>query len=121
MTDITGFGFAGHLLEMLAGTNLSAIIKKESLPVMEAAKDFSKQFVFPDNTTRNYNDQAKYIDGMTDLDFILYCDPQTSGGLLFSVSQSNEKEMDKFLHSHQQFFAKVGSITSKQEKEIVFI
>lgn len=121
ITDITGFGFAGHLLEMLSNTTLSAIIKKESLPVMDAAKDFAKQFVFPDNTTRNYNDQAKHIDGMTDLDFILYCDPQTSGGLLFSVSQSNETEMDEFLNSQNQFFAKVGSITLKQEKEIVFI
>ena len=121
ITDITGFGFAGHLLEMLAGTNLSAIIKKESLPVMEAAKDFSKQFVFPDNTTRNYNDQAKQISGMTDLDFILYCDPQTSGGLLFSVDSLNEKDMDEFLISQNQYFAKVGRITSKQEKDIMFI
>jgi selenide,water dikinase len=121
ITDVTGFGFAGHLLEMLADTNLSAIIKKETLPVMEPAKDFSKQFVFPDNTTRNYNDQAKQISGMTDLDFILYCDPQTSGGLLFSVDSLNEKEMDEFLFSQNQYFAKVGNITSKQEKEIVFI
>lgn len=121
MTDITGFGFAGHLLEMLSNTNLSAIIKKESLPVMEAAKDFAKQFVFPDNTTRNYNDQAKHIEGMTDLDFILYCDPQTSGGLLFSVDSANEKAMDTFLQTHNQFFAKVGNVVSKKEKEIIFI
>lgn len=121
ITDITGFGFAGHLLEMLADTNLSAIIKKECLPVMEIAKEYSKQFVFPDNTTRNYNDQAKHIEGMTDLDFILYCDPQTSGGLLFSVPQSNEKEMDAFLQTHNQFFAKVGNVVSKKEKEIIFI
>lgn len=121
MTDITGFGFAGHLLEMLANTNLSAIIKKESLPVMEAAKDFAKQFVYPDNTTRNYNDQAKHIDGMTDLDFILYCDPQTSGGLLLSVDSANEKAMDTFLQTHNQFFAKVGNVVSKKEKEIIFI
>lgn len=121
ITDITGFGFAGHLLEMLADTNLSAIIKKESLPVMEVAKDFAKQFVFPDNTTRNYNDQSKHIDGMTDLDFILYCDPQTSGGLLFSVDPSKEKDMDEFLQNHNQFFAKVGNVVSKKEKEIIFI
>lgn len=121
ITDITGFGFAGHLLEMLADTNLSAIIKKESLPVMDAAKDFAKQFVFPDNTTRNYNDQSKHIDGMTDLDFILYCDPQTSGGLLFSIDSSHENDMDTFLQTQNQFFAKVGKVVSKKEKEIIFI
>jgi selenide,water dikinase len=121
ITDVTGFGFAGHLLEMLTGTDLSAIIKKESVPVMDAAINFSKQFIFPDNTTRNYNDQAKHIEGMTDLNFILYCDPQTSGGLLFSVDPSEEKKTDEFLNSQNQFFAKVGNVVSKKEKEIIFI
>jgi selenide,water dikinase len=120
MTDVTGFGFAGHLLEMLAETNLSALIKKDHLPVMEASKEYAKQFVFPDNTTRNYNAQSNHIDGMTDLDFIFYCDPQTSGGLLFSVSPENETEMDNFLNSQNQFFAKVGNIITKKEKEIIF-
>lgn len=121
ITDITGFGFAGHVLEMLADTNLSASIKKDALPVMEAAKEYAKQFVFPDNTTRNYNAQSKHIAGMTDLDFIFYCDPQTSGGLVFSVSPSHEKDVEEFLKSQNQYFSKIGSITSKQEKEIVFI
>lgn len=121
ITDVTGFGFAGHLLEMLADTNLSASVKKESLPIMEAAKEYAKQFVFPDNTTRNYNAQSKHISGMTDLDFIFYCDPQTSGGLLFSISPYYETEMDAFLKSQNQYFAKIGTITSKQEKEINFL
>ncbi len=121
MTDVTGFGFAGHLLEMLEGTDLSAIIKKESLPLIESAVNYSKQFVFPDNTTRNYNAQSKFIGGMTDLDFIIYCDPQTSGGLLFSVAAEHEHEMDTFLNLQQQYFAKVGKIVPKKEKEIVFI
>jgi selenide,water dikinase len=121
MTDVTGFGFAGHLLEMLAGNNLSARIHKDALPIMEPAKAYAKQFVFPDNTTRNYNDQAKHISGMTDLDFIFYCDPQTSGGLMFSVDPSYEKEMDALLNASKQFFAKIGTLTTKQEKEIVFV
>ena len=121
MTDITGFGFAGHLLEMLSDSNFSAVVKKDLIPVLEIAKEFSKQFVFPDNTTRNYNDQANFISGMTDLDFILYCDPQTSGGLLFSVNSNHETEMDNYLISQNQYFAKIGTITSKKEKEILFL
>jgi selenide,water dikinase len=121
ITDVTGFGFAGHLLEMLEDTTLSATIKKEALPIIETAKEYAKQFVFPDNTTRNYNDQSKHMTGMTDLDFIFYCDPQTSGGLLFSVASSYEKQMDAFLNSHQHYFAKVGTIVSKKETKIHFI
>ncbi|HEY1038554.1 MAG TPA: selenide, water dikinase SelD, partial [Bacteroidia bacterium] len=51
ITDVTGFGFAGHLLEMLSGTGFSALIKREEVPVLEPARNFAKQFVFPDNTT----------------------------------------------------------------------
>jgi selenide,water dikinase len=121
MTDITGFGFAGHLLEMLSGSGLSAVVKKEALPVMPEAKAYAQQFVFPDNTTRNYNDQAKHITGMTDLDFIFYCDPQTNGGLLFSVDPGHEKEMDSLLNAEGQYFAKIGRIAPGQENKIVFV
>jgi len=121
ITDVTGFGFAGHLLEMLSNSGLSAVIQKQALPIIETAKAFAQQFVFPDNTTRNYNDQAKHIEGMTDLDFIFYCDPQTSGGLLFSVSAEQEATMDLFLKEQNQFVAKIGKIVAKREKDIVFV
>ena len=120
VTDVTGFGFIGHLLEMLVNTNCSAVIEKEQVPIINSAKEFASQFVFPDNTTRNYNDQIKHVDGLTNLDFIFYCDPQTSGGLLFSVNKEHEKEMDLFLKLNDQFFAKVGSVTEKKEKAIIF-
>ena len=87
MTDVTGFGFIGHLLEMLENSAFSAEIFKDNITLIEAAKPFISQFIFPDNTTRNYNAQIKNVEGLTDLDFIKYCDPQTSGGLLFSVSK----------------------------------
>jgi selenide,water dikinase len=121
ITDVTGFGFAGHLLEMLSNSGLSAVIQKQALPIIETAKNFAQQFVFPDNTTRNYNDQAKHIEGMTDLDFIFYCDPQTSGGLLFSVSAEQEASMDLFLKEQNQYVAKVGKIVAKREKDVVFV
>lgn len=121
ITDVTGFGFAGHLLEMLEKTEYSAIVTKESVPVIEAAKQFTKQFVFPDNTTRNYNAQSEFISGLVDLDLLLFCDPQTSGGLLFSADAKHESEMDKFLNEKNQFFAKVGSIKTGQEKKLIFI
>ncbi|MDP2388384.1 MAG: selenide, water dikinase SelD [Bacteroidota bacterium] len=121
ITDVTGFGFAGHLLEMLNNTGLSAIIKREDVPILEPAKLFAKQFVFPDNTTRNYNACSAQIEGMIELDMLFFCDPQTSGGLLFSVDVNHENEMDSFLKEQKQFFVKVGNIARKTSKEIVFI
>jgi selenophosphate synthase len=49
-----------------------------------------------------------------------FCDPQTSGGLLFSVAKDFEIEMDAFLGLENQFFAKVGSLNHRKETEIVF-
>ena len=121
ITDVTGFGFAGHLLEMLSNTGLSAIIKRVEVPLLEPAKLFAKQFVFPDNTTRNYNACSAQIEGMIDLDMLFFCDPQTSGGLLFSVDPNHENEMDSFLKEQKQFFVKVGTIAGKTSKEIVFV
>lgn len=121
MTDITGFGFAGHLLEMLEGNALSALIEKAKIPVMDGVGHYLSQFIYPDNTTRNFTAQASRTEGMADLDFMIYCDPQTSGGLLMSVDQHHEAEMDALLKEKGQFFAKVGRVTAKKEKEIVFI
>lgn len=121
MTDVTGFGFTGHLLEMLDGNALSAVIEKEKIPVMSSVKEYMSQFIFPDNTTRNFNAQSARTEGMVDLDFMLYCDPQTSGGLLISVDKNHEADMDDLLKSNEQFFSKIGQITSKKEKEIVFV
>jgi selenide,water dikinase len=106
---------------MLANTDYSAIIQKENIPIIHSAKEFASKFVFPDNTTRNYNDQIKHVDGLTNLDFIFYCDPQTSGGLLFSVNKENEEEMDLFLQTNHQYYAKVGNVVEKKEKSILFI
>ena len=121
ITDVTGFGFIGHLLEMLKNSNYTAVINKQDVPLIHAAKALASQFVFPDNTTRNYNAQIKQVEGLINLDFIFYCDPQTSGGLLFSVSKEQENEMDTFLNTNNQFFAKVGTITEKKETDILFI
>jgi selenide,water dikinase len=121
MTDVTGFGFTGHLLEMIEGNALSAVIEKEKIPVMSSVKEYMSQFIFPDNTTRNFNAQSARTEGMADLNFMLYCDPQTSGGLLISVDKNHESDMDDLLKSNKQFFSKIGQITSRKEKEIVFV
>lgn len=120
MTDVTGFGFAGHLLEMLEGSGLSAVVEKAQVPVLENVSTYMAQFIFPDNTTRNYNAQAARTEGMTDLDFMIYCDPQTSGGLFISVDPSHETEMDHFLQNNGQFFAKIGWFEASDESKIVF-
>jgi selenide,water dikinase len=121
MTDITGFGFAGHLLEMVGGTSLSAVIEKQKIKRFKNLDHYISQFIFPDNTTRNFNAYESRISGMNDLDFITYCDPQTSGGLLFTISAGEKTNFESWLKEKNINATEIGKITSEQDKKLVFI
>jgi selenide,water dikinase len=86
ITDVTGFGLLGHLHEMCKGSGLGAEITLNEIPHIPGIVQYISQFCFPDITTKNFNAYAGFTSGMKDLDFITLCDPQTSGGLLISIS-----------------------------------
>ena len=118
MTDITGFGLAGHLVEMLSGSDLTATIRMKDIPKIGGVDHYISKMIFPDNTTRIYNDVKEKVNGMDGLEFILLCDPQTSGGLLVSVDPACEKE---FLECSAKFglhLTSFGEIGAKSDKLI---
>ncbi len=121
MTDVTGFGLLGHLLEMLGGKKVSALIEKKNIPVFENLSFYLEQFIFPDNTTRNFNAYQSHASGMIDLDFMQYCDPQTSGGLLFTINAKHQNEFETFLTEKKYFAKKIGEIVSEKEKKVIFV
>lgn len=90
MTDVTGFGLMGHLIEMAEGAGLSAELFYDKIPVVAGAKEYMAQRIVPDATYRNWNSYGKKVDFAKDVNvmeaFTLLPDPQTNGGLLFSVS-----------------------------------
>jgi selenide,water dikinase len=97
LTDVTGFGLVGHLLEMLEGSKLSASLQLEHIPKINGVDQYTAQFIFPDNTTRNYNAYKEKVNGMNGTEFLLLCDPQTSGGLLVSVDSRKQDEFEQEL------------------------
>lgn len=123
MTDVTGFGLLGHLIEMCEGADLSAEISYHNIPKLASALHYAKQSVIPDATYRNWNAYANKINIASTVDamesFTLLPDPQTNGGLLVAVNpqhmqtiinlaaQSNVKlvEIGKFvpLATHQVY------------------
>jgi selenide, water dikinase len=90
MTDVTGFGLLGHLMEMCEGANLSAEINYSTIPKLEAAQEYAKQFIVPDATYRNWNAYGENVSIDASIDatesFALLNDPQTNGGLLICVA-----------------------------------
>jgi len=96
MTDVTGFGLAGHLLEICRGSKLGANIRFDRLPVIDEALAWAREGTKTGATDRNWNGYGSEIRlpaGMSDWQRVLITDPQTSGGLLVSCSADTEVEV----------------------------
>ena len=90
MTDVTGFGLAGHLTEMAEGSGLSAELNYSQLCLTENVQEYLSQRIVPDATYRNWNSYSKKISFAKEVNvmeaFSILPDPQTNGGLLVSVT-----------------------------------
>lgn len=117
MTDVTGFGLLGHLVEMAEGSGLSAEIYYDKLPVAKGVKEYIGQRIFPDATSRNWNgysDKVKFEKGVHVLEaFTLLPDPQTNGGLLISVKEESVDELKDILGVH------IGKMIKQSEKIVL--
>jgi len=122
-TDITGFGLAGHLHEMMLASNTAAHISLESLPLLEGLWELATAGIAPGKTSEliDWADQftafAKDIpaDELTTWKNIV-CDPQTSGGLLLSVTP---KAAETYLEIHPEA-TKIGTVTKKSTTTVTF-
>ena len=89
LTDVTGFGLAGHLLEILRGSKLAGEVDFDAVPVIAEALDWAKQGVATGASDRNwkgYGHEVALPAGFAEWKRKLLCDPQTSGGLLVSCA-----------------------------------
>ncbi|MCB1890335.1 MAG: selenide, water dikinase SelD [Rhodocyclaceae bacterium] len=89
VTDVTGFGLAGHLLEVCRGSRLAARLDFDRIPLIDAAAGFARDGIATGASGRNwagYCDQVHLAPGMQDWQQKLLTDPQTSGGLLVSCA-----------------------------------
>lgn len=89
MTDVTGFGLGGHLLEMCEGSNLSATVYYEKVPKIHEITDYIAQKAIPGGTNRNWDSYGEKIHLEQEYYKPIICDPQTSGGLLVAVDDAN--------------------------------
>lgn len=87
-TDVTGFGLMGHLSEITKGSRVGAEVFFRQVPFMESIYDFAQKGAVSGGTKGNLEYYSKWIDWDADLDEIqryMFCDAQTSGGLLISI------------------------------------
>ena len=122
MTDVTGFGLLGHLTEMAEGSGLSAIINVDDVPLISAdIKEYILQGCVPGGTNRNRDSYGNKIAELTDEQWAILADPQTSGGLLIAVSKEGAEELKKVLAENglEAFIKPIGLMIKQQEKMVM--
>jgi selenide,water dikinase len=85
MTDVTGFGLLGHLVEMADGSQLTARLDYAAVPRLASVDFYIQQGCVPGGTLRNFASYGQRINSLNEAQKLLLCDPQTSGGLLVAV------------------------------------
>ncbi|MEE5147761.1 selenide, water dikinase SelD [Pseudomonas alliivorans] len=92
MTDVTGFGLLGHLVEMADGAGLTARLDYAAVPRLPGVEHYIAEGCVPGGTLRNFESYGDKIASLSDAQRDLLCDPQTSGGLLVAVTPQDEAE-----------------------------
>ncbi|MPN03379.1 Selenide, water dikinase [bioreactor metagenome] len=112
-TDVTGFGLMGHLLEMVQGSDVNAVIETKNINLLAEAYAMAKMGVLPEGLYRNRSFAECSVDGGNvelAVQDMLY-DPQTSGGLLMAVSQNDADKLFEELKTCVPSAQKIGYIT----------
>ena len=98
-TDITGFGLLGHLRNIAAASQCTAVIAFDRVPVIPAAALYVKEDIAPGGTHANWRFLSEWVDYGTlgKAEQLLLCDAQTSGGLLIAVAEEKAKALVRAL------------------------
>ncbi|WP_019896295.1 selenide, water dikinase SelD [Hydrogenovibrio halophilus] len=109
LTDVTGFGLLGHLLEICEGSDIGARIDFDQVPVLPSVQDYLAQGCVPGGTLRNFESYGHQIGSVLSDDHKhLLCDPQTSGGLLAVVRPEAVEAFKACAASHGLTLASIG-------------
>jgi selenide,water dikinase len=111
-TDVTGYGLLGHLSEMLEASGIGAIVRRGVVPVWELAVTLAAEGCYPGglNSNRKYLESRVVADGLSKDDLLPLFDPQTSGGVLISVTAERSGDLINALEKHRTSGVVVGEI-----------
>ena len=119
MTDITGFGLLGHLIEICEGSNLSAVVFADKIKTLDGVKDYIAQGCIPGGTGRNFDSYGHKVGVLTEEQKAILCDPQTSGGLLVAVEPNSVQTVIEIAKDEGIDLYEVGELKPKSESDLV--
>jgi selenide,water dikinase len=118
MTDVTGFGLLGHLIEVCEGSGLSAEINYEQVPRFNFLDNYLQQKSTPGGTQRNWASYGMKISELNENQVAILSDPQTSGGLLVSVDADKANEFEREAISLGLDLKSFGRMIPQKEKSV---
>jgi selenide,water dikinase len=121
-TDITGFGLAGHAMQMAKASGVSFEMQVSKLPVLKGAwAALEKGFLTKAHRTNaEYAQNSSRFDGVSELQKKILFDPQTSGGLLLSVDPARANELVTKIKTQFPQTAVVGQVIAKAEQDLIW-
>ena len=121
MTDVTGFGLLGHLIEICEGSNLSAVVFADKIKTLDGVKDYIAQGCVPGGTGRNFESYGHKVGALTEEQKAILCDPQTSGGLLVAVEPNSVQTVIEIAKDAGIDLYEVGELKPKKAEKTVLI
>ena len=123
ITDVTGFGLLGHLIEMIGDSEVTVNIYLDNVPVIEHAKEYLNNGVYPSGSKRNFDSAKENILFSDDQEsFVkILSDAQTSGGLLISAPNNNSINLDDISDRLGINIWEIGDIVSRYKNKVNII
>ena len=122
LTDVTGFGLAGHLLEMARGSGLSARIRFDDVPRSPEAALYLAEGCFPDGSFRNWKSLSSAVDGAATTERMMFLsDPQTCGGLLIACAPDATSEVTTILQKDGSHAFPIGVLNHSEAEPRIFV
>ena len=115
MTDVTGFGLMGHLLEMCQGSDTQAEVYGDQVQTFEGVPTYHAQGMVPGGARRNHASYGAHLDLPEGYLRDLLCDPQTSGGLLVAVAPEHAEGVSSLLAQRGMPSTPVGRMLGEGE------
>lgn len=112
ITDVTGFGLLGHLLEICEGSQVKATVEQEKLPLLPHVETYRQKGCIPGGTHRNFSSYGHKASELTDEQRQILCDPQTSGGLLVAVSHEADAEFHTIAKKYDLELSAIGHLST---------
>lgn len=122
MTDVTGFGLLGHLIEICKGSGVGAMLDLSAIPMIDSTSipNYINEGCIPGGTNRNWASYGAHVDELAENHRVLLADPQTSGGLLITCNSKDEDVLIQALLQAKLPVHKIGSIVAEQTPLISF-